>query len=107
MVSDLDLKYSGFFMDPNLTGSFVMNKTTQQYHILNLKYAPTSLINEALEYYKDHKDKSWYTTLQHVNETQQGTAYQPLIKEYTNIFDGMHKQTYQNFLHPSIIKFLD
>ena len=107
MVSDLDLRYSGFFMDPNLTGSFVLNKTINRYHILNLKFVPSYLIAEALEYYKDHKDKLWYTTLQHINETQQDTAYQPLIKEYTKIFDGMHNQTYQNFLHPSIIKFLD
>ena len=111
IISPMDLVYSGFFMDPQLTGFFTLDEMAYHYHILNLKFAPSYLIAEALDYYKKYSDedpeeKLWYIKLKHIHEEWQGMSYQPLIKEYTQTFDGMYNQNYQKLLHPSIIKFL-
>ena len=111
IISPMDLVYSEFFMDPQLTGFFTLDEMAYHYHILNLKFAPSYLIAEALDYYKKYSDedpeeKLWYIKLKHIHEECQGMAYQPLIKEYTQTFDGMYNQNYQKLLHPSIIKFL-
>ena len=112
MISTINLDFSGFFMDPQLTGFFTLNKKEYNYHILNLKFAPSYLIAEALDYYKKYSDdnpeeKLWYVRLKHIHDEEQGLDYQPLIKEYTQNFDQMYNQNYQKFLHPSIIKFLN
>jgi hypothetical protein len=98
-------------MDPQLTGFFTLDEMAYHYHILNLKFAPSYLIAEALDYYKKYSDedpeeKLWYIKLKHIHEECHGMAYQPLIKEYTQTFDRMYNQNYQKLLHPSIIKFL-
>jgi hypothetical protein len=103
------IKHFNFTMDPNLTGFFKRNKhgKEEHYHVLNLKYAPTMLIAEALDRYRDYKDRPWYNKLRYIYDNKQDTRYQRIIKEHTMILDEAYKQDYREHLHPSIVNFLN
>ena len=97
----------GFNIDFNLTGFFTLNNVNHRYHILHLKFAPASLIDQALTSYQNYQETRWYKDLEYIYNQKQDNFYHSLIREYTDILDDMYKQKYDNYLPQEIVNFLN
>ena len=101
----LEHRFKPFIVDFSAFGSENGN------HVLNLKYAPRTLINEAIKTYKGFNERPWYKELvkisNNVNSFSDICRYQEKSIKYTLLFDRMYKQDYNKYLHPSIVNFLN